>query len=127
MTWLEGVGLPEQGVSEIKILSTLRHRVAGGLLRGLPLLAPHVVERVVRPLHDMERVHHPPRVRAPAPDQRLYPLGAVGRHDLDRPPLLACELVEEKPEHLLAVPLVGPYEAASSWSTTTVRYLWPFL
>lgn len=60
----------------------------------------------------MKRVHHPARVGAAAPDQRLYPPGAVGGDDLYGPPLLAGELVEEEVQHLLAVALVRPDEAS---------------
>ena len=69
---------------------------AFSLLRNLPFLAAHLVERVGYPLHDMERVHDPPR--------------AVGGDDLDSAPLLSGELVEKQVQHVLAVLLVGPYQ-----------------
>lgn len=55
---------------------------------GVPLLAAHVVERVVHPLDHVERVHDPPRFGATALDQLPYPPGAVGGHHLYGAPLL---------------------------------------
>ena len=82
-------------------------RVVHCLLRNLPFLTAHLVERIGYPLHDMERVHDPPRVRAAASGQRLYPPRTVGGDDLDGAPLLSGELVEKQVQHVLAVPLVG--------------------
>ena len=59
----------------------------------------------------MDTAHRLPGVRAAALDQALYPLRPVGRDDLDGPPLLPGELVEEEVEHVPAVPLMRPYQA----------------
>ena len=90
-----------------------RRRVLGGPLGDPPLLAPGLAGRVARPPGHAGWARDPPGVGAPAPGQRLYPLGPVGRRDLYGASLLARGLVEEEAQHLLAVPLVGPDEASS--------------
>ena len=105
-----------------------RRRRPGGPLGHLPLLAAHAVEGVVHPADDVEGVHDPFGIGAPPLDQRLYPPVAIGRHHLDGKPLLAGEFLFEEPaQHPFAPPPAAQIRQPLSWSTTTMRDLWPFL
>lgn len=86
-----------------------------GLLDGsrvVPRLLADAVEQVGHPLHHVERVHHALGARAELGYDVGDPPRAVRRHDLHRCALLLAQQLEERAQHLLAVPLAAPDDAA---------------
>lgn len=92
--------------TSLAVLAELPH----SRLRSAPRLAPHLVECVHAPFHDMEGVDAARGIRQVLLDARCNPLCAVRRHGLDGCALLFRQALHEPGEDVFPVALASPHD-----------------
>ena len=100
----------------------------GLLAGGVPRFAEDLIEGFGGPLHNMDRIARPHRVRTPLGHDGSDEVRPIGRDMRDLSAALFAEEIEEAPRTVVLLrPGAAQTGRRASWSTTTIKYLCPRL